>query len=227
MCKLQINKIKQCKGYPSAKGQKVTLIPKQAAEVLHDLYWHIPAWVLKQKEETRGKTLNSCSETSVASDPNNTEAVNFCQRKKKKKATLILFKHSHCSNKKQGGLWNYLLKANYIPQQSTATTFPRISEPSNKSLGWVWHVALSGTLSLGNCRPRGAVSMAGGQSCFSVSTLVSSRQQSPASSFSRHPPSPPFHLSWDDVYGNIPLLLWCELWAQSSWKLCSVAVPIC
>lgn len=115
MCKLQINKIKQCKGYPSAKGQKVTLIPKQAAEVLHDLYWHIPAWVLKQKEETRGKTLNSCSETSVASDPNNTEAVNFCQRKKKK-ATLILFKHSHCSNKKQGGLWNYLLEANYIPQ---------------------------------------------------------------------------------------------------------------
>lgn len=72
------------------------------------------------------------------------------------------------------------------PQQSTATTFPRISEPSNKSLGWVWHVALSGTLSLGNCRPRGAVSMAGGQSCFSVSPLVSSRQQSPASSFSRH-----------------------------------------
>lgn len=34
----------------------------------------------------------------------------------KKAFAFILFKHSCCSNKKQGGLWNYVLKANYIPQ---------------------------------------------------------------------------------------------------------------
>lgn len=119
MWKQWVSKIKECKAYPLAKEQRATLThhlfplktSKQAAELLQDKF-HPEAWVLKQKEDTRGKTLNSCSETAVASDPTNHWGSEFLP--KEKAWTLILFKRSCCSNKKQGGLWNYLLKANYI-----------------------------------------------------------------------------------------------------------------
>lgn len=57
-----------------------------------------PKPVFKQRGGAWGKTLNSCTETAAVSDPTSTEALNFCQRKKKASA-FILFKQSCCSNK--------------------------------------------------------------------------------------------------------------------------------
>lgn len=77
-----------------------------------------PKPVFKQRGGAWGKTLNSCTETAAVSDPTSTEALNFCQRKKKSLSihfvqTIMLLKQNKTE---QGGLGNYLLKANYIPE---------------------------------------------------------------------------------------------------------------